>query len=69
MSTKGAGRIRHWPGEFLRRRRSGCDSAGHLWVENWPTIELEALRRTYEYSPDPNLVLRTFDAPYDLACT
>jgi hypothetical protein len=38
-------------------RESGCNSAGHLHIDRWPTIVFETLGRTYRYSPPQGLVL------------
>jgi hypothetical protein len=46
-------------------RQEGCNAGGHLWIGHWPTIELETLHRTFEYTPDRRLVLRTFDEPHE----
>lgn len=46
-------------------RREGCNSGGHLSLENWPVVEFEALGRTYRHSPDQQFILRTFDDPHD----
>lgn len=46
-------------------RGDGCNSAGHLYSDNWPTLVFETLRRTSRYSPEQRLVLRTYDDPHD----
>jgi hypothetical protein len=46
-------------------RQSGCNSAGYLHIDRWPTILIEALGRPYRYSPQQRLVLRTYDDPHD----
>lgn len=50
-------------------RESGCNSAGYLHMERWPTVVIEALGRSYRYSPRQRLVLHTYDDPHDVeAC-
>ncbi len=46
-------------------RDSGCNAAGHLHIDRWPTVVFETLGRTYRYSPQQRLVLRTYDDPHD----
>lgn len=46
-------------------RADGCNDAGHLSLENWPTVELEVLGRSYEDAPEQRLILRTFNDPHD----
>ena len=46
-------------------RESGCNSAGHFFVNRWPTVLFEALGRSHSYSPHQRLVLRTYDDPHD----
>lgn len=46
-------------------RESGCNSAGYLHIDRWPTIVFEILGRTYRYAPQQRLVLRTYDDSHD----
>lgn len=53
-------------------REQGCNalpgvanSAGHWSLEAWPKVTVEVLGRTHRFSPEQDLVLRTFDDAHD----
>lgn len=51
-------------------RQAGCNSAGRLWLDNWPSVAFTALGRTHRAGSDRHLVLRTYDDAHDArACS
>jgi hypothetical protein len=42
-------------------RQDGCNSAGHFWVDNWPTVTVHRLGRTVDVPSLDPLQLRTYD--------
>jgi hypothetical protein len=50
-------------------RQGGCNSAGLLTIDTWPTAVIQAWGRTLRIRPHQDLGLRTLDDPHDaVAC-
>jgi hypothetical protein len=46
-------------------REDGCNAAGTVWVDHWPSVVFKTLHRTFRYTPNQKLVLQTYDDAHD----
>ena len=51
-------------------RERGCDAGGHMSFNGWPTVVFERLHRSFRFTPEQDLVLRTYtDLPDGRVCS